>query len=76
MLNESHTGDFLATKIKEVLESVRYYKFSAIVDDNSSNVKLAREKIVKMYPHLLDVQCIAHAINLIAQDILTIEFAD
>ncbi len=76
MSNESHTGDFLATKIKEVLESVGYHKFLAIVGDNGSNVKLAREKIVKMYPHLLDVQCIAHAINLIAQDILTIEFAD
>ncbi|RHZ75278.1 hypothetical protein Glove_216g25 [Diversispora epigaea] len=42
---ESHTGDFLAEKIKIILEEIGPNRFSAIVTDNGANVRLARSKI-------------------------------
>jgi hypothetical protein len=58
------------------LEAVGPSRFSAIVSDNGSNVKLAREEISESYPHIFNVRCIAHAINLVAQDIVNCDFAN
>ena len=74
--NHSHTGDFLARQIKIVLEEVDPNRFLALVSDNSANVKLAHNQISQLYPHIFNVRCIAHAINLVAQDIVKNEFVD
>ena len=42
----------------------------------SANVRLARDKISQLYPHIFSIRCIAHAINLVAQDVMKNEFAD
>ncbi|CAI2202010.1 4566_t:CDS:1, partial [Funneliformis geosporum] len=68
--------EFIADQISSVLEAVRPNRFSAIVSDNSANVKLARNKISLLYPHIFSIQCIAHAINLVTQDVMKFEFAD
>jgi hypothetical protein len=73
---ESHTGEFLAEKIKNILEEIGSNRFSAIVTDNGANVRLARDKIVQSYPHIFNIRCIAHAINLVSQDIIKHEFAE
>lgn len=71
----SHTGDFLAGKIEDILNKVGPEKFSAICSDNASNVKLARSIIVKKYPNIIDMRCISHCFNLIICDIMGYFFA-
>jgi len=58
------------------LDSVGAEHFAAIVSDNGANVKLAREIITTQYPHIFNIRCVAHAVNLVAQDILKYEWAD
>ena len=65
-----HTGEFLASEIKKVIEKIGAKKFSAVVTDNASNVRLAREIISKEYPSILNLRCITHFINLIMKSIL------
>ena len=74
--DESHTGEFIANQIESVLEAVGPDRFSAIVSDNGANVRLARNQISQTYPHIFSIRCIAHAINLMAQDIVKSDFAD
>ena len=65
-----HIEEFLASEIKTILNKVGPDKFKAIVTDNGSNVKLARDLIVKEYPYILNLNCIAHFINLITKSVL------
>jgi len=73
---DSHTSKFLAERIKEVINIVGKEKFSAIVSDNASNVKKAREMIQEEFPSIQNVRCIAHCVNLLACDIVSHNFAD
>jgi len=72
---DSHTGEFIAQKIKEVLENIGPNKISAIVSDNASNMVLAKNIIAKEFPHIISLRCIAHHINLLTSDIMKLEFA-
>lgn len=67
---EHHTGQFLAEEIISILNKVGPKKFIAIVSDNGSNVKLARELVKNQFPHIINLRCIAHFINLITKSIL------
>jgi hypothetical protein len=67
---ESHTADFLASKIQEVIEEIGQEKFAAVVSDNASAIAAARRKISETYPHIINIRCIAHFVNLISKDIL------
>ena len=67
---ESHTADFLASKIQEVIDEVGQQKFAAVVSDNASAIAAARQKISATYPHIMNIRCIAHFVNLISKDIL------
>ena len=70
---ESHIGEFLATEISEIVEKIGLDKFAAVVTDNASNCRVARKKIEEKYNHILDLRCIAHAINLIATDLVKLD---
>jgi citrate lyase gamma subunit len=72
---ESHTGEFISQKIKEVLEDVGIKKFSAIVSDYAANMVAAKKKIVEKFPYIIPLRCIAHHINLLTSDIMKLEFA-
>ena len=48
-------------------------KFAAIVTDNASNCRVARNLIHEKYEHIWDVRCAAHAINLIASDLVKLD---
>ena len=51
-------------------------KFSAIVTDADANIQAACHIIIEEYPNILNIRCIAHAINLISKDIYKTLFAD
>jgi len=67
-----HTGEFLASEIEKVLLKIGVDNVGAIVTDNAANVRVAREIITKKHPHILNLRCIAHFINLITKSILGI----
>lgn len=74
--DKSHTGEFIAEQIDIVLTDLGSDRFSALVTDNGANVRLARDIICRLYPHIFNIRCIAHAINLVAQDIVKYDFAE
>lgn len=73
---DSHTANYLAKKIEDVIENVGPNRISAIVSDNAANIKKAREIITKKYPKIENIRCISHCINLIACDIVSHNFAN
>jgi hypothetical protein len=66
---ESHTGEMLAGEISKVIEKIGVSKFAAIVTDSAANCKVARRLTSSNYPHIWDIRCAAHAVNLIAADL-------
>ena len=68
--NISHTSENLEKEIDQVLSAIGPKKFSAIVTDNAAAIANARKQISDKYPHILNVRCIAHYINLITKDVL------
>jgi hypothetical protein len=74
--SDSHTGDFIAEKIEEIINRIGPSKFGAIVSDNGSNVRKARTIIEQKYPTIKNIRCISHCINLISCDIVKHVFAE
>jgi hypothetical protein len=74
--SDSHTGEFIADRIEEILNQVGSSRFSAIVSDNGSNVRKARDIIGKKYPTIENVRCISHCINLYSNDMVQHRFAE
>ncbi|CAB4413287.1 unnamed protein product [Rhizophagus irregularis] len=74
--SESHTGEFLAKTIEEIIDDIGLAKFSAIVTDSGANIRNARQIITEKYKNILNVRCMAHAINLISKDICSTSFAN
>ena len=74
--SESHTGEFLAQTIEEIMKKIGLLKFSAIVSDSGANIRNARQIITEKHKNILNVRCMAHAINLISKDICSTSFAN
>ncbi|PYY20821.1 MAG: hypothetical protein DMG62_21755 [Acidobacteria bacterium] len=53
--NQSHTGEYLAEKIEEILNDIGIQRFAAIVTDAGSNINLARQIITQKFPHILNI---------------------
>ena len=66
----SHTANILETEIDCVLSAVGLKKFVAVVSDNASAIANARKHISEKHPHILNIRCIVHFVNLITKDIL------
>jgi predicted component of type VI protein secretion system len=66
----SHTAVLIKSEVLEVIEKIGSEKFAAIVSDNTSAVAAARQRISDTYPHIMNIRCIAHFVNLISKDIL------
>ena len=73
---DSHTGEYIAEKIEAIINRIRISKIAAIVSDNGSNVRKAREIIENKYPNIRNIRCIAHCINLMSCDVVQHQFAD
>lgn len=76
MSANSHTAEYLSSVIEKVVVDVGVNRISAIVSDNASNVRKAREIVHDKFPSIENVRCIAHCINLIACDIVKDNFGD
>ena len=74
--SNSHTGEFIAEKIQDILNRVGANKFSAIVSDNRSNVQKTREIVRNKYSSIEDVRYISHCINLMTCDIVKHPFTE
>ena len=57
----------------KVIESIGENKFIAVVSDAEAAIQSARRKVAKKYQYIMTVRCIAHHINLIIKDIISIE---
>ncbi|GBC25662.2 ribonuclease H-like domain-containing protein [Rhizophagus irregularis DAOM 181602=DAOM 197198] len=73
---ESHTSQYIAKKIIEVIESVGAEKFSAVVSDNASSMVKAKKLVNEKYENIMPIRCIDHQINLITTDICKLPFAE
>ena len=73
--SERHIAEFLAQKIQKILEDIGVHKFAGIVTDAGSNVHSARNLISGKFPHILNIRCIAHSLNLITKDLIKHTFA-
>jgi hypothetical protein len=74
--DDSHTAEFISEKIEDIINRVGVSKFSAIVSDNGSNVRKARELTENKFPNIMNVRCISHYINLMSCDVVRHQFAD
>jgi len=68
--DQSHTAEYLAQKIESVLSDIGIQNFAAIVTDAGSNINLARQIITQKYPHIVNIRCMAHCLNLITKDFI------
>ena len=72
----SHTANYIAEVTEEVIEKIGPNKISAIVSDNTINIRNAREILHEKYSNIKSVKCIVHAINLIACNIVKENFGN
>jgi hypothetical protein len=73
--SHSHTCDFNAEKIIRILEEVGPEKFTAVVTDAEAAMMAAKRVVTSTFPNILSIRCIAHHIQLIASDIIKIDWA-
>ncbi|EXX62144.1 hypothetical protein RirG_164580 [Rhizophagus irregularis DAOM 197198w] len=71
----SHTANFLADQLNEVITEVGAENFAAVVSDHASACAAAKKRIAERYKHILPIRCIAHHVNLISTDICKTTFA-
>ena len=75
MSDQSHTAEYLAEKIEIILNDIGIQRFAAIVTDAGSNINLARQIITQKFPHIINIRCMAHCLNLITKDFIKHAFA-
>lgn len=68
--DKRHTGEYMATKITEVVERYGSDKFFSCIGDNAANMQLGLRKTVEKFPHIHAFGCKAHSLNLLSSDIL------
>jgi hypothetical protein len=73
--SDRHTAIFNEEKILKVIETIGSDKFSAIVTDAEAAMQAAKRRVIKEYPHIMAIRCIAHHINLVTKDIISIEWS-
>ena len=70
---ESHTGEYIAEKVSEIIQEVKQEcgKMTvAVVTDNASNMKKAWKLVARKHPELTCYGCAAHSLNLVFSDLL------
>ena len=69
----SHISEYLSNIIKDIIHQVGVNKIATIVSDNTANVASACQIITDKYSSIINIQCIAHYINLISSNIVKVE---
>ena len=72
----SHTADYITEVVEEIIEKISPNKILAIITDNAANIYNIRENLQEKYSNIENVRYIAHAINLIACNIIKEGFGD
>src|SRR5438046_4944784 len=72
----SHTANFLADQLNEVITDVGAENFAAVVSDHASACTAAKKIISTRYKYILPIRSIAHHVNLVSPDICKISFAN
>jgi hypothetical protein len=67
----SYTAKVIEEEIEQVIIAVDPKKFSVIVMNNASSMVNARKLISEKYPHIVNMHCIVHFVNLTTKDILS-----
>lgn len=70
---ESQTSVQIASDLIKVIEEIRVEKVSSVVTDNAVTMQGAWDIIEKKYPHIFCNGCAAHVLNLVIQDICTMD---
>ena len=70
----SHTAECISSIIEKIIINIGANQISAVVSDNTSNVRKAQEIIQNKFPNIENVRCIMHCINLIVCDIVKDNF--
>ena len=71
MSQYAHTADYISSVVEKVIVNIGVNRISAVVSDNASNVKKAREIVHEKFKNIESVQYIAHCINLIAYETIS-----
>ena len=71
--NEIHTGEFIASKLEEIISELNPQKVTAVVSDNAANMKSACAILCKKYPWIISFGCLSHIGNLICKDACDVE---
>ena len=58
----------------KVIEDIGKEKFILIDTDAEAAMQAAKRKITNKYPYIMAIRCIAHHINLIIKDIISIKY--
>ena len=58
----------------KVVEDIGINKFTLIVTDAKATMQAAKRKITNKHPHIIAIRCIAHHINLVTKDIVSIKY--
>src|SRR6266498_1495372 len=58
----------------KVIEDIEKEKFISIVTDAEAEIQVVKRKITNKYPYIMIIRCIAHHINLITKDIISIKY--
>lgn len=72
-LTERHTGNYMAKVMIEIIEEVGPGKVFGIVTDNAANMKKAWREINNKYEHITTYGCVAHALSLLINDIISLK---
>ncbi|GBB85484.1 hypothetical protein RclHR1_00120038 [Rhizophagus clarus] len=73
--SQRHTAEFNEKQLLKVIEDVGKDKFIAVVSDGEAAIQSAKRRVTNKYPHIMPIRCIAHHINLVTKDIISIEWA-
>jgi hypothetical protein len=65
----SHTGEFFGDELIKIVKDIGPEKLGAVVSDNAPDARVARRILCEKYPHILNIRCMAHCINLITKDV-------
>jgi len=68
-----HTAEYISDEINKVLVEFNPMKFVTLIGDNASNVQKSFMLLKNLYPHLVPLNCLAHSINLLFNDIVSLE---
>jgi len=67
-------SDFYSNNMIKVMKETDFNKYLLIVADNAKVMKSTFVKVRKQFPHIFNVGCAAHVLNLLAKDLLKLEF--